>query len=284
MLVLGPRAVERLESYDPPWPLPKIFRMKKGGKVNRAIFEGDTINTPSMLCVEDYLDALKWAGGIGLDGLIARSMANLRVVEEWVAKNDWIAFLAASPGDPLQHLGLPLRGQRQGHGAAEGGAGEIPQGHRRRDGQAEGRLRHRLLQGRPSGIPLLVRPHDRPRGHPHRRWRSWRRFTGKRSPRYRHPRKEMIHEENSDQRQPVRGRDRDIQEDAGDRGRRQDEDDPRRTQGGHQGLRRPGHPERHQGHPGGHRPRREAEPSSAAPASAWTTWTSRRPASGGSSS
>ncbi|MHB9099583.1 MAG: phosphoserine transaminase [Syntrophales bacterium] len=97
MIVLGPRAVERLESYDPPWPLPKIFRMKKGGKVNRAIFEGDTINTPSLLCVEDYLDGLKWAGGIGLDGLIRKSRANLKVVEEWVAKNDWIAFLAVSP-------------------------------------------------------------------------------------------------------------------------------------------------------------------------------------------
>jgi phosphoserine aminotransferase len=97
MLVLGPRAVERLDSYDPPWPLPKIFRLKKGGKVSRAIFEGDTINTPSMLCVEDYLDSLKWAEGIGLDGLIKRSLANLKVIEEWVAKNDWIAFLAASP-------------------------------------------------------------------------------------------------------------------------------------------------------------------------------------------
>ena len=97
MLVLSPRAVARLESYDPPWPLPKIFRLKKGGKINRAIFEGDTINTPSLLCVEDYLDALKWADGIGLEGLIKRSLANLRVVEEWVAKNDWIAFLAVSP-------------------------------------------------------------------------------------------------------------------------------------------------------------------------------------------
>jgi phosphoserine aminotransferase len=97
MLVLGPRAVERLESYDPPWPLPKIFRLKKAGKVNGAIFEADTINTPSMLCVEDYLDALKWAGAIGLDGLIARSRENLRAVEEWVAANDWIAFLAAAP-------------------------------------------------------------------------------------------------------------------------------------------------------------------------------------------
>lgn len=97
MLVLGPRAVERLESYDPPWPLPKIFRLKKGGKVNRAIFEGDTINTPSLLCVEDYLDALKWADGIGLAGLIEKSRANLRLVEAWVSRNDWITFLTAAP-------------------------------------------------------------------------------------------------------------------------------------------------------------------------------------------
>jgi phosphoserine aminotransferase len=97
MLVLGPRAVERIESYDPPWPLPKIFRLKKGGKLNRAIFEGDTINTPSLLCVEDYLDALKWAGGIGLEGLIQRSLANLGVIEKWIAAKDWIEFLAASP-------------------------------------------------------------------------------------------------------------------------------------------------------------------------------------------
>ena len=97
MLVLSPRAVERLDSYDPPWPLPKIFRLKKGGKVNRAIFDADTINTPSLLCVEDYLDALKWAGEIGLEGLIKRSRDNFKTVEDWVAKNDWIAFLAEKP-------------------------------------------------------------------------------------------------------------------------------------------------------------------------------------------
>lgn len=96
MLILSPRAVERIESYDPPWPLPKIFRMKKGGTLNRAIFEGDTINTPSMLCVEDYLDALAWAKEIGLEGLIERSRANLEVIEKWVEKNDWIEFLAES--------------------------------------------------------------------------------------------------------------------------------------------------------------------------------------------
>jgi phosphoserine aminotransferase len=94
MLVLSPRAVARLESYDPAWPLPKIFRLKKGGKINRAIFEGDVINTVSMICVEDYLDALKWAGEIGLHGLIKKSMANLTAVEEWVAKTDWVDFLA----------------------------------------------------------------------------------------------------------------------------------------------------------------------------------------------
>jgi phosphoserine aminotransferase len=94
MLVLSPKAIARLESYDPPWPLPKIFRLKKSGKINKAIFDGDVINTPSMLCVEDYLDALQWAGKIGLDGLIKKSRANLKVVEDWVAKTDWVKFLA----------------------------------------------------------------------------------------------------------------------------------------------------------------------------------------------
>jgi len=96
MLVLGPRAVERLETYDPPWPMPKIFRLTKGGSVNGAIFKGDTINTPSMLCVEDYLDTLAWAGTIGLAGLIDRSRANLKVVEEWIGRTGWIDFLAVS--------------------------------------------------------------------------------------------------------------------------------------------------------------------------------------------
>jgi phosphoserine aminotransferase len=94
MLVLSPRAVARLESYDPPWPMPKIFRMKKSSKTNRSIFEGEVINTTSMICVEDYLDALKWAGEIGLAGLIKRSIANLKIVEDWVAKTPWVDFLA----------------------------------------------------------------------------------------------------------------------------------------------------------------------------------------------
>jgi phosphoserine aminotransferase len=97
MMILSPKAVARLESYTPPWPMPKIFRLKKGDKVNKAIFDGDVINTPSMICVEDYLDALDWAGKIGLDGLFKRSRANLKVVEDWVAKTDWIEFLADDP-------------------------------------------------------------------------------------------------------------------------------------------------------------------------------------------
>ena len=95
MLILSPRAVARLESYTPAWPLPKIFRMTKGGKVNRGIFEGETINTPSMLAVEDYLDTLAWAKQAGgLMGLMARADANAKVIHDWVARTPWIANLA----------------------------------------------------------------------------------------------------------------------------------------------------------------------------------------------
>ncbi len=98
MLILSPRAVERLESYTPPWPLPKIFRLTKGGKLNEGIFEGATINTPSMLCVEDYLLALDWAREVGgLDGLRDRANLNLAAVQTFVAENDWIAFLVEQP-------------------------------------------------------------------------------------------------------------------------------------------------------------------------------------------
>ena len=97
MMILSPKAVARLESYTPPWPMPKIFRLKKGDKISKAIFDGDVINTPSMICVEDYLDALDWAGKIGLPGLIKKSQANLKVVADWVAKTDWIEFLADDP-------------------------------------------------------------------------------------------------------------------------------------------------------------------------------------------
>jgi phosphoserine aminotransferase len=95
MLILSPRAVERLESHKPAWPLPKIFRLTKAGKLNEAIFAGETINTPSMLCVEDYLDALAWAQSIGgVRALIARADANAKVIADWVAQTPWIEFLA----------------------------------------------------------------------------------------------------------------------------------------------------------------------------------------------
>lgn len=94
ILILSPRAVERLESYTPSWPLPKIFRLTKGGKLIEGIFKGETINTPSMLAVEDYLDALKWSESIGgLSSLIGRADANLALMAEWVEKTSWVDFL-----------------------------------------------------------------------------------------------------------------------------------------------------------------------------------------------
>ncbi len=98
MLILSPRAIERLESYTPPWPMPKIFRLTKGGKLIEGIFEGATINTPSMLCVEDYTDALNWSNTIGgLDGLMERANANLAAVETFVSNVQWVDFLATDP-------------------------------------------------------------------------------------------------------------------------------------------------------------------------------------------
>ncbi len=98
MLILSPRAVARLETYKPAWPLPKIFRMTSGGKLIAGIFEGETINTPSMLCVEDYIDALNWAKKVGgLKGLIKRADANARVIAKWVKATPWIDFLAVKP-------------------------------------------------------------------------------------------------------------------------------------------------------------------------------------------
>ena len=94
VLVLSPRAVERIESYTPPWPIPKVFRLTKGDKLNYDIFKGATINTPSMMVIEDALDALTWAETLGLDGLIGRSQASLAAVTEWVEKTDWVEFLA----------------------------------------------------------------------------------------------------------------------------------------------------------------------------------------------
>jgi phosphoserine aminotransferase len=98
MLILSPRAVARLESYKPAWPLPKLFRMTKDGKLNEGIFKGETINTPSMLCVEDYLDALTWAESVGgLKGLLARADENFHVIERWTKTSGWADFLAKDP-------------------------------------------------------------------------------------------------------------------------------------------------------------------------------------------
>ena len=98
MLILSPRAVERLESFVPDRPLPKIFRMTKGGKLNEGIFKGETINTPSMLCVEDYLDALAWSRSVGgRAGLFARADANFAVLDAWVERTPWVANLAVDP-------------------------------------------------------------------------------------------------------------------------------------------------------------------------------------------
>jgi phosphoserine aminotransferase len=98
MLVLSPRAVERLLTYKPAWPLPKVFRLTSGGKLSKGIFEGETINTPSMLCVEDYLDALAWAERIGgLPALIARADGNAKVLFDWIERTPWVANLAVDP-------------------------------------------------------------------------------------------------------------------------------------------------------------------------------------------
>jgi phosphoserine aminotransferase len=98
MLILSPRAIARLENYNPPWPLPKVFRMKSGGKITEGLFKGETINTPSMLCVADYLDALGWVEQLGgVRATIARSESNLKVISDFVAVNHWISFLAKEP-------------------------------------------------------------------------------------------------------------------------------------------------------------------------------------------
>jgi phosphoserine aminotransferase len=98
MIILSPRAAERLQTYTPAWPLPKLFRLTKGGKITEGFFEGETINTPSMLCVEDYIDALQWAKTVGgLKGLIGRADANMKALADWVERTPWIDFLAKAP-------------------------------------------------------------------------------------------------------------------------------------------------------------------------------------------
>ena len=160
MLILSPRAVERLESCSPAWPMPKIFRMTKGGKLIEGIFEGETINTPSMLCVEDYIDALNWAKSLGgLDGMIARADANTKVLADWVAKSGWAAFLAKDEAI-RSNTSVCLKVIDPGdHRPARRGAG----GFREKTGcagrEGKGRLRHRRLSRRASRPARLVRRH-----------------------------------------------------------------------------------------------------------------------------
>jgi len=98
VIILSPRAAERLETYKPPWPLPKLFRLTKGEKLTEGFFEGETINTPSMLCVEDYIDALQWAKSLGgLKALVARADANAKAIADWVDRTPWVDFLARVP-------------------------------------------------------------------------------------------------------------------------------------------------------------------------------------------
>ena len=109
IIILSPRAIERLNSYSPPWPLPKIFRIKKAGQVDESIFTGSTINTPSLLCVSDYVDALKWARDIGgLNKLISIAENNLEIIKEWVNENEWVSFLAKDK-DTLSNTSVCLQ-------------------------------------------------------------------------------------------------------------------------------------------------------------------------------
>ena len=162
MLILSPRAVERLETYKPAWPLPKIFRMTKGGKLNEGIFTGETINTPSMLCVEDYLDTLTWAKSAGgLNATVARSDANAKAIAQWVAKTPWVDHLAVVPDDPFQHLGLSEGRRSGGDRFAARRASSVCQIAGRPARQGRRRLRHRLLSRCAARPSHLVRRDDR---------------------------------------------------------------------------------------------------------------------------
>ncbi len=157
MLILSPKAVQRLESYTPSWPLPKIFRMTKGGKIVEGIFEGETINTPSMVAVEDYLDALTWAEAEGgLKGLIARSNANLNVLEAWVKKSGWAGFLAGMPPSvptPASASRSPILVRKP----VRRSQGRRRQEDRQPFGKGRRGAGHRRLSRRPAGSADLVR-------------------------------------------------------------------------------------------------------------------------------
>ena len=164
MLVLSPRAVERLESYKPAWPLPKLFRLTKGGKLIEGIFKGETINTPSMLAVEDALDGLRWAEAIGgLPALIDRCERSLAAIAAWVERSAWAGFLAASPETRSPTSVCLAIVDAAFTALSRGRPAGLRQGHDRAAGRAEGRLRHPELPRRAGGPADLVRRHGRDR-------------------------------------------------------------------------------------------------------------------------
>ena len=163
MLILSPRAVERLESYVPAWPLPKIFRLTAKGKLIEGIFSGETINTPSLLCIEDYLDALQLgrSRSAACTGLIARADANAKALNDWVDRTPWIANLAVDPAI-RSNTSVCLKVVDPEVTSAPGrGAGRLRQGARRDAREGKGRLRHRRLSRRPARPAHLVRRHRR---------------------------------------------------------------------------------------------------------------------------
>ena len=160
ILVLSPRAVERLESYTPLRPLPKIFRLTKGGKLIEGIFAGETINTPSMFCVADAVDALDWMEGIGgLAATRARADANFAALQAWVDATPWVENLVAEAGGAVEHLGVPQDRRPGDRRARRGGAARLRQADDQAPRDRGCGLRYRRLSRRASGPPDLVR-HD----------------------------------------------------------------------------------------------------------------------------
>ena len=164
MIILSPRAAERLITYTPSWPLPKLFRLAKGGKLTEGFFEGETINTPSMLCVEDYVDALQVGEGARRRQGLVRPRRRQRRGDRGMGRTDAVDRLPGPrPRDPLQHQRLPEGGRPGRRGASPRRAGRVRQGARERAREGEGGLRHRLVSRRASGPAHLVRRDDRDR-------------------------------------------------------------------------------------------------------------------------